>query len=218
MKSFKKLIALVLTFAITLAYVPATASFADGQTLVATSSANASENASDNASKDASKDATTVATATTEAASAEASKEAASGDASKDAASADASKEASANATGTTETAIVSITFANAGKVVVGNDADKTLLASQQLKVTDADKDGKLTIYDAFSIADTTYNLGGFAPPRSEPNKTKKNCFLTFHMSGWCQTLLLDSQKSPLSPSSLNGLSRFPIKPSKSHL
>lgn len=35
-------------------------------------------------------------------------------------------------------------------------------------------------------------------PPRSEPNKTKKNCFLTFHMSGWCQTLLLDSQKSLL--------------------
>lgn len=34
--------------------------------------------------------------------------------------------------------------------------------------------------------------------PRSEPNKTKKNCFLTFHMSGWCQTLLLDSQKSLL--------------------
>src|SRR5574342_1263198 len=33
---------------------------------------------------------------------------------------------------------------------------------------------------------------------RSEPNKTKKNCFLTFHMSGWCQTLLLDSQKSLL--------------------
>ena len=26
----------------------------------------------------------------------------------------------------------------------------------------------------------------------------KKNCFLTFHMSGWCQTLLLDSQKSLL--------------------
>ena len=35
-------------------------------------------------------------------------------------------------------------------------------------------------------------------PPRSEPNKTKKNCFLTFHMLGWCQTLLLDSQKSLL--------------------
>ena len=34
--------------------------------------------------------------------------------------------------------------------------------------------------------------------PRSEPNQTKKNCFLTFHMSGWCQTLLLDSQKSLL--------------------
>src|SRR5574337_932830 len=34
--------------------------------------------------------------------------------------------------------------------------------------------------------------------PRSEPNKTKKNCFLTFHMSGWCQTLLLHSQKSLL--------------------
>ena len=28
--------------------------------------------------------------------------------------------------------------------------------------------------------------------------KQKKNCFLTFHMSGWCQTLLLDSQKSLL--------------------
>src|SRR5574337_1057773 len=28
--------------------------------------------------------------------------------------------------------------------------------------------------------------------------KQKKNCFLTFHMSGLCQTLLLDSQKSLL--------------------
>ena len=33
-------------------------------------------------------------------------------------------------------------------------------------------------------------------PPRSEPNKTKNIAFLTFHMSGWCQTLLLDSHKS----------------------
>src|SRR5574337_294155 len=31
---------------------------------------------------------------------------------------------------------------------------------------------------------------------RTKPNK--KNCFLTFHMSGWCQKLLLDRQKSLL--------------------
>ncbi len=181
MKSFKKLIALVLTFAITLAYVPATASFADGQTLVSpAASSNASESASatteatsGNASKDASKDATTVAAATTEAASANASKDAVSADASKDAASADASKEAtSANATGTTETANVTVTFANAGKVVVGNDAAKTLIAAVDLKVTDVDKDGKLTAYDVFAYSDEKFNLGGF---KTEFNPTYKS-------------------------------------------
>src|SRR5574340_1156096 len=45
---------------------------------------------------------------------------------------------------------------------------------------------------------DTDTHTHTHTHPRSEPNKTKKNCFLTFHMSGWCQTLLLDSQKSLL--------------------
>ena len=35
-------------------------------------------------------------------------------------------------------------------------------------------------------------------PPKIRTKQNKKNCFLTFHMSGWCQTLLLDSQKSLL--------------------
>lgn len=35
-------------------------------------------------------------------------------------------------------------------------------------------------------------------PQDENQTKQKKNCFLTFHMSGWCQTLLLDSQKSLL--------------------
>ena len=34
--------------------------------------------------------------------------------------------------------------------------------------------------------------------PKIRTKQNKKNCFLTFHMSGWCQTLLLDSQKSLL--------------------
>ncbi len=172
MKSFKKLVAYVLTLAITVSFINPLAGYAEGEALISpnpslVSSSDASANASkeaQTASSDASKDASSnasekpEASATTEAASAEAI----SGDASKDAASADASKEASSNATGTTETAIVSITFAKEGKVVVGNDADKTLMAAQKVKVTDIDKDGKLTINDAFSIADTTYSLGGF--------------------------------------------------------
>ena len=34
--------------------------------------------------------------------------------------------------------------------------------------------------------------------PKIRTKQNKTNCFLTFHMSGWCQTLLLDSQKSLL--------------------
>ena len=42
-----------------------------------------------------------------------------------------------------------------------------------------------------------------YSPPPSphpqEQNKTKQNnCFLTFNMSGWCQTLFMESQKSLL--------------------
>ena len=50
----------------------------------------------------------------------------------------------------------------------------------------------------------TDFYIGiGYSPPPSphpqEQNKTKQNnCFLTFNMSGWCQTLFMESQKSLL--------------------
>ena len=50
----------------------------------------------------------------------------------------------------------------------------------------------------------TDFYIGiGYSPPPSphpqEQNKTKQNnFFLTFNMSGWCQTLFMESQKSLL--------------------
>ena len=50
----------------------------------------------------------------------------------------------------------------------------------------------------------TDFYIGiGYSPPPSphpqEQNKTKQNnCFLTFNMSGWCQTRFMESQKSLL--------------------